>query len=600
MSRMVGRRACRQGTLLLVAILAALPARATIHYAVSVGQPEQHLFRVTMIIPQVHDQIIVQLPVWNGLYQIRDFAYHVRNVSASDEASRLLPVRKLDKQTWQILGQGTITVLYSSYWDEPGPFNSQLNATHAFINLGTVLFYVPERRGDDVRIVFDDLPGAWRVAVALPPAEMAPRRRTRAYTARNYDALVDAPVELGAFEEFNVEGAGARVRVVVHGEGWKREQLADCVRRVVRYETQLLGEAPFEEYLFLYHFGSPAAGAAGGMEHANSTAIFVESGASFANVTAHEFFHLWNVKRIRPQSLEPVDYTHEQWTRALWFAEGVTNTYASFALVRAGLWDRKAFYDDLAAQITQLESRSARHWKSVEEASLDAWLEKYTLYNRPEFSISYYTKGQILGVLLDILIRDATDNRASLDDVLRTLNENFARRGRPYRDTADIRAAAEGLAGRSLEEFFTRYVAGTEELPCVELLAHAGLLLKPRGHSQVEFGFWPGRGTDGVSRAVHVEPGSVAQRAGVREGDVLLRLNGAPFPARLERWLRGHRAGETVRLRLRRDSEEREVWFVLGERQQRFYVIEEAGSATEKQRRIREGLLRGTTDAPRP
>jgi predicted metalloprotease with PDZ domain len=600
MRRMARRRARRRGALLLVAILVALPARATIHYAVSVGQAEQHLFRVTMTIPHVHDQIIVQLPAWNALLQIRDFAYHVRNVSASDESSRPLPVRKLDKQTWQISGQGTITVLYSSYWDEPGPFNSQLNVTHAFINLATVLFYVPERRGDDARIVFDDMPGAWRVAIALPPGEMVPGRRTQAYVAPSYDALVDAPVELGTFEEFDVEGAGARVRVVVHGEGWKHEQLADIVRRVVSYETQLLRGAPFDEYLFLYHFGSIAAGAAGGMEHANSAAIFVESGASLANVTAHEFFHLWNVKRIRPQSLEPVDYTHEQWTPALWFAEGVTNTYASFALVRTGLWDPKHFYDDLAMQISELESRSARHWKSVEEASLDAWLEKYALYNRPEFSISYYNKGQILGVLLDILIRDSTDNRASLDDVLRSLNEDFARRGRFYRDTADIRAAAEGFAGRSLEEFFARYVAGTEELPCVEFLARAGLLLKARGRSRGEFGFWPGRGPDGITRATRVEPGSAAQQAGVREGDVLLELNGAPFPGRMEPWLREHRAGETVRLRLRRDSEEREVRFVLGERQERIYTIEEAGSPTEKQRRIREGLLRGITGAQRP
>lgn len=585
---------------LLLAVLAAAPAQATIRYAVSVAQAEEHLFRVTMTIPEVRDHVVVQIPAWNALYQIRDFVHHVLDVSATDEASHSLPVVKLDKQTWRIAGEGTITVHYSSYWDDPGPFSSQLNPTHAFVNLATVLFYVPDRRGEDTRIAFDDVPATWRVATALRPGEMAAGHRTGAYVAPSYDALVDAPVELGTFEDFRLEGAGPRIRVVVHGEGWKREQLADTVRRIVGYETQLMRGAPFDEYLFLYHIGSIAAGASGGMEHANGTAIFAESAAALPNVTAHEFFHLWNVKRIRPQSLEPVDYTREQRTRALWFAEGVTNAYASYALVRTGLWSRKQFYDDLATQITELESRSARHWKSVEEASLDAWLEKYALYRRPEFSISYYNKGQILGVLLDILIRDSTDNRASLDDVMRALNDDFARRSRFYRDSADIRATAERIAGHSLEAFFARHVTGTDELPCAEFLARAGLVLKSRGRPRAEFGFWPARGPNGSSVAARMEPGSAAEQAGVREGDVLLELNGAPFPRHADRWLREHRAGETVRLRLRRNSDERDVSFVLGERQERIYEIEEAGKATEKQRRILEGLLRGTTDQPRP
>jgi predicted metalloprotease with PDZ domain len=222
------------------------------------------------------------------------------------------------------------------------------------------------------------------------------------------------------------------------------------------------------------------------MEHANSTAIHLGSSQGAAGISAHEFFHLWNVKRIRPRSLEPVDYAREQWTRALWFAEGVTNTYGEFTLVRTGLVSPQQFYDSLAGATTQLQSRPARLWKSVEEASLDAWLEKYGLHNRPDQSISYYNKGQVLGVLLDILIRDATDNRSSLDDVLRDLNEEYARRGRFYDDSAGIRAAVERRAGRSFAEFFARYVAGTDELPMAETLALAGLTLRPAARVQIE------------------------------------------------------------------------------------------------------------------
>jgi predicted metalloprotease with PDZ domain len=224
------------------------------------------------------------------------------------------------------------------------------------------------------------------------------------------------------------------------------------------------------------------------MEHSNSTAIAVDSGGAVASVSAHEFFHLWNVKRIRPQSLEPVDRTREMFSRALWFAEGVTNTYASYALVRTGLWSKAEFFDDLGDEITRLESRPARRWQSAEESSLTTWFDKYALYDQSEFSISYYNKGQILGVGLDLVIRDATDNRASLDDVMRRLNEQFARRGRFYPDSQGVRMAAEAVirqfrpdSGAELSELFRRYVAGTDDLPYAEWLSIAGLALKVSG-----------------------------------------------------------------------------------------------------------------------
>jgi predicted metalloprotease with PDZ domain len=451
-----------------ILLLVALPSAATIQYTVSVAQPQEHFFRVRMTAPDVKDGLVVQLPAWNALYQVRDFAHRVQNVQAVDAGGRGLPVAKLDKQTWQVMGKGAITLQYAVLWDEPGPFACQLNADQAFVNFAMILFYVPERRSEDVRLEFADVPENWKIAVALRPG-----RTSFTYLAANYDTLVDAPAKLGNFEEFRIEVTGARVRVAVSGEGWNRQALEDMLRRVVGYETQLMRDVPFEEYIFLYHFGQGG----GGMEHANSTAIGLSPGSTGAGVSAHEFFHLWNVKRIRPKSLEPVDYTREQLTRALWFAEGVTSTYTSYTLVRAGITTPRQFYDDLAAQISALEARPARLWQSVEQASLDAWLEKYSIYRRPDLSISYYNKGQILGALLDILVRDATNNRRSLDDVMRTLNETFAKKGRFYNDSADIRAVAEQIAGRNFGDFFRRYVAGTDELPAAEILALAGLNL---------------------------------------------------------------------------------------------------------------------------
>ena len=253
----------------------------------------------------------------------------------------------------------------------------------------------------------------------------------------------------------------------------------ESLKRIVDYEVSLMGGAPFREYIFLFHVGNNFGG--GGMEHMNCTAISADVPAQLPSYSAHEFFHAWNVKRIRPQSLEPVDYTKEMWTRSLWFAEGVTNTYGAYTLVRTGLWSTQQFYANLADEIRELQSRPAHRWQSVEQSSLDAWYEKYPLYTRPEESISYYNKGQIVGVLLDILIRDRTDNRASLDDVLRALNEEYAKAGRFYNESEGLRAVMEEVirkkapaADADLSDFFRRYISGTDEIPYSDFLARAG------------------------------------------------------------------------------------------------------------------------------
>jgi predicted metalloprotease with PDZ domain len=463
-----------------LAILLLLPssAAATIEYRVSLTDRAAGLLHIEMTVPDVSGELAVQMPAWTALYQIRDFAHRVQNVRGVAEG-QALAVTKRNKQTWTTTADGEVTVRYSTFWDQAGAFSSDVTDEHVFLNLATVLFYVPGRRGEDVRIEFTGVPEGWRVAVALEAESPA------AFRASSYDALVDAPVEISAFDEFRFTAAGAKIRVVVHGD-YRRGPLEEILRKIVAYQVQLMGDIPFDEFLFIYHFG---AFGGGGMEHMNSTAINQGSDRNPGPLAAHEFFHLWNVKRIRPASLEPVDHTQEQYTRALWFAEGVTSTYTDYTMVRTGLWSPELFYAALGRQILQLDARPARLWKSVEEASLDAWLEKYQVHNRGDFSISYYNKGQLLGVLLDILIRDATDNRRSLDDVMRWMNEHYARQGRFYDDSAGVRGAIEAvLAGApgeppqpSIEEFFRRYIAGTDVLPYAEFLARAGLEMRRDG-----------------------------------------------------------------------------------------------------------------------
>jgi len=486
----IGIRAARirplaAGMLVFVALFAAGPAQATIRYQIGLARPSEHVFQIGMTIPGVRGSVTVQMPAWDGLYQIRDFAHHVTEIRASDAAGRYVPVIRVDKQTWRIEGSGEVRVQYAAYWDETGPFGTQLDGEHAFLNLGMVLCYVADRLAEDAVVRFEDVPQGWRVAVQLPQAGGADAGDT-AYAAGDYDSLVDAPVEIGRFEEVQFRAGGRPIRAVIHGDSVERTRLVNTLAAIVDYQTGLMGEAPFEEYLFLFHVGRRFGG--GGMEHRNSTAISAGSGTMLANVSAHEFFHLWNVKRIRPQSLEPVDRTREMWTPALWFAEGVTSTYASYTLIRTGLWSKREFFDDLGEQINTLQKRPARRWQSAEESSLTTWLDKYPLYQRSEYSISYYNKGQLLGVGLDLVLRDATDNRASLDDVLRRLNREYAQRGRFYPDNAGIQAAAEEVlrearpeARVDLADFFRRYAAGTDELPFAEWLSIAGLALRVSG-----------------------------------------------------------------------------------------------------------------------
>ena len=584
--------------IVLPAFLSALVASgagATIRYTVSIDHPERHIFHVSMEIHEVSGEVTVQMPAWNALYQIRDFSAHVREVGAFAGANQA-PLERVDKLTWRVTGNGTITLRYATYWDEPGPFATQLNSEHAFINPAMILMYVPARRGEEAILNMPDVPLEWQAAGASRKLfESMGRARNFGFAAPSYDALVDAPIEAAKFDEFELRGMNPPISVVVHGGKWKKREVEDELRRICSYELKLMEGAPYEHYIFIIHLGDAAAGAGGGMEHANSTAISLRSEEELPNIAAHEFFHLWNVKRIRPATLDQVDYTKEQYTRALWFAEGVTSTYAAYAAVRSQLWSKDQFYFDLSQQVSELEARPANRWQSAEESSLDAWLEKYPLYNRPQESVSYYAKGQVLGVLLDILIRDRTDNEKSLDDVLRAMNNEFAKKNKPYRDSLDIRLTAEQIAGGSFEEFFRKYVSHAEPLPYSQVLSLAGLDLRTSQRKRPVLGFFTERGASGEVIIRNVEPESSAAQAGLRSGDVILSWNGSEPPRNPERWVYSQKPGNVVHARVRRDDREMSIDFRIDEATETFYQVAEDSHPNAKAKRIREGLLRGTT-----
>jgi predicted metalloprotease with PDZ domain len=585
---------------ILFSVLLVRPVAAAIHYRVSLANPSQHVFHVEMVVPNMKAGMHVAIPAWNALYQVRDFGSRVQNVQAQavlpGGAPLPLHVQRVDKGTWQFVAPlgaelapgAELHLQYAIYWDDPGPFNSQLNSRHAFVNFAEVLFYVPDRRNEESRVQWLDVPADWKMAVELPNGD-APM----SMIAASYDALADAPAELGDFQEFLFEDAGVIYRVVVDGGPWNQDRLKDSLQRIVNYETGLMGGAPFHEYLFLFHFGPGSEVGGGGMEHANSTAIATGSGDYASPIASHEFFHLWNVKRIRPQSLEPVDYTREQYTRALWFAEGVTSTYGKYALLRSGLWTRQQFYSDLASQCLELDSRPASKWQSVEESSLNAWMEKYGFYNGEDFSISYYNKGQILGDLLDLSIRDATDGKTSLDDILRYLYQEYAEKNRFYDDSKGIRDAAGQVSGHNYDEFFRRFVAGTDAIDYNHYLSLAGLRLAAHSTSLADIGFATNAASEGRTQVSMVTEGSNAFAAGVRAGDFVLQINGSSPPRNLDAWARARSSGDSVKVMLQRGQKQWETTYTLGQRPEKAYSIEEIPQATERQKQIREGWLKG-------
>ncbi len=361
-------------------------AQPAVRYTVSLENPDRHLVRITLELPPGRDTHELQLPVWNALYQVRDFSQYINWIRAEDPSGKAIPLTELNKSRWKIEGSQTgARVEYEIFADNPGPYGAQVNSHHAFFNLAEVLLYADDERSERVQVQFSKVPTQWKVATTLEPA-------AGTYLAKDYDQLVDSPIEIGTFTEadFNGDCGIYRVTVDANDAAAILNKIIPPIQRMVGAATKWMNDCPFQNYLFIYHTSDSSGG---GMEHAYGTAItlpaknFTDNLDAFTGITAHEFLHLWNVKRIRPQSLEPVDYTKENYTTALWFSEGVDTTAADYIRLRAGLLDERHYLDRLSQEITELQNRPAHLRQSAEQSSLNAWLEKYPYYGLPERSI---------------------------------------------------------------------------------------------------------------------------------------------------------------------------------------------------------------------
>lgn len=567
--------------------------RDEIRYTVSLAGYQDHLVRVQMELPPGNAQRRVQLPVWNALYQVRDFAQYITWVRAKGRSGEMLVVRSIDKTTWEVDGtQNGAVVEYEILAALSGPYGAQLNASHAFFNLAEVLMYLPEMRVSKVRLGFANVPAGWRFATSLAS-------EGNAFFAENYDRLADSPVEIGTFKESDFDEGGGHYRIVVDADpaDYDMQKIAANLQRIVAAATGWMEDRPFQTYIFIYHF--PGGPGGGGMEHAYSTAIDVnaqsvrENPAALNGVTAHEFFHLWNVKRIRPQSLEPIDYSKENYTRALWFSEGVTSTAEDIILQRAGLLDEPGLLRKLGEQITELQTRPAHLTQSAEVSSLDAWLEKYPYYRQAERSISYYNKGELLGLLLDLQVRDASQGKASLRNVFHWMNENYAKQGKFFPDSDGVRSAAENVTHGDLSSFFAKYVAGLDEIPWDEFFKSVGLRVVSRRSTVADTGFVAAHNFDAAPSVLRVRGGSEAERAGLSTGDEVLALNGRAVASDFERRLGELRPGDVIRARIRHRGVEREIQWKVGSREEVEFDVKDVDNVTTQQRARRAAWLKG-------
>ena len=549
---------------------------------------------VTMSVPETSAGAEFQIPAWNNLYQIRDFVRDVQDVQAQCHG-KPAHLDRVDLDTWKSADPcSNLELHYAVYANQDNVFSAILDSRHAFLNFALLLFYLPHDRERPVRVKFL-LPEGWKLVTMLDdgpgPGE---------YHALDYDRLADSPAEAGMFQEYDYVQNGTTFRVTVDGDQnlYSPKRLLALLKRITATETALMHDVPFRRYTFMLF--SPARGG-GGMEHRNGAAIGVPAAQirtgldSLEGIAAHEFFHLWNVKRIRPQGLEPIDYVHGNDTSDLWFSEGVTSTYAEIVLLRAGLIKKKQFYAHLAAEIKDLKSRPARHFQSVEESGREAWLEKYPDYFRPARSISYYNKGELLGYLLDLGIRHASGNRHSLDDLMRQLNQDFARRGRFFND-ADLETIINELAPRfPCRQFFRDEVDGTGDLDFAKYLGYAGLELKAKAATAPDLGFQSLQSFIGPVRVESVDPGSSAEKAGLQSGDILLKMNGVELPVTPDLELVYFKPGQKVAFTVQRGTRILEVAFLLGSKRATVYKVEEMPHPTQAQLEVRAGWLKGKT-----
>jgi len=593
----------------------------SLHYAIRPADPGAHLFHVICRVeqPDPAGQLFM-LPAWiPGSYMIREFARNIVRISAL-AGGRKVPLQKLDKHTWRAASvKGTLEVACEIYAWDLSVRAAHLDQSHGFFN-GTSVFLLPIGFEHE-RCTVDILPPAgaeyadWKLITGLAPARGTPRLGFGTYVARDYDELIDCPVEMGRFERGRFDVLGVPHEIAITGQVPKLDmkRLTADLARVCEAQIRLFEprtrKAPFTRYVFM----TMAVGDGyGGLEHRNSTALIckrddlpsigmkdtTEGYRGFLGLASHEYFHSWNVKRIKPAAFVPYDLTLENHTRLLWAFEGLTSYYDDLMLARAGLLTPPQYLDTVAKTMTTVLQRSSRLKQSVADSSFDAWIKYYRQdENAPNSVVSYYQKGALVGLALDLAIRAETAGRRSLDDVMRLLWQRWQRAGDDYMGVGehDFTAAAEEATGLALAPLIAEWTEGTRDPDFAKLLQPFGIEFQARPALDSAAFALLGLRTAGAGadcRVAHVFDGTPAQAAGVSGGDVLVALDGLRItPSNLDRLLARYAPGDRVELLVFRRDELRRHDVKLAARPPSHCVLTLDSKAGKAAQRLRRGWL---------
>ncbi|MCS6988715.1 MAG: PDZ domain-containing protein [Chloroherpetonaceae bacterium] len=532
-------------------------------YRIESLEPNLHMFLVTVTVqnPDAKPTIDFILPAWRpGRYQIQNYAANVQEFSARS-GNEALAFEKIDKQTWRVYAQGKPEVTAQYKYFAGGQIdagNCYVGRDEMYFNGSNLFVYTDETRFKPVRLRID-YPTGWKVATQLERTD-----DPRVFIAETYDDLIDAPTLVSpTLIQFQFKVKSATIRACfkdgagLGGYKFNEENIKRDLAAIVEAQFDLMRDVPFKEYFFIYHILPISF--AHGVEHKNSTSIVLgpadkmnENYSRFLSISSHEFFHVWNIKRIKPKEFIPYDYTKEVYTPMLYVSEGFTSYYGDLTLVRGKVWSPRTYLNDVADGIANLQSTFGRKVQSLALSSFDAWLSGYGA-GRANSTVSFYGKGELVGLILDLELRQRSRNKHSLDDVMRHLNEEFAKKNRGF-SASDFQGVVEKFAGGSMREFFDKYVYGTEELPFETALSYAGLELRKTLAPQPYSGIASGTEND-FPVVKSVVPESPAAKIGLDNGDMLIALNGDFLMKQsLSSAFSRFKAGDSVKVTFQRDG----------------------------------------------
>ena len=571
---------------------AVTAAPASLRYTLAMPAPKSHYFEVKMELGGFPaDYTDVKLPVWApGSYLVREYAKNVEGFEARTASGQPLAAEKINKNTWRVrhAKQVNFQVSYRVYAFELSVRTSFIDADHGYSNGSNVFMYPAENKKLGSTVVVQPAAGWAQVSTALRPA---PGKFT--YKAASYDELADSPIEIGNQKvlEFTANGTSHQVAMCGTYTADETKLLAD-MKRVCEEAHRVVGQNPRDHYLFIVHNLERGGG---GLEHLYSTTLEVgrtaygtEAGMkSFLGLMAHEYFHLWNVKRIRPVALGPFNYDQENYTHMLWVSEGMTEYYSKQILTRAGVLSREEYLGKLGNAITEVENTPGNRIQSAAESSFDAWIKYYRPNeNANNTQISYYSKGDLIGTWLDLNIAQATSGAKHLDDVFRLLYDTYYKKaGRGFTDQ-EYQDAVATVAGRRFDEFFRNSVYDTKPIDFATALAYAGLTLTSAPLSaEGTLGANFSNRTGKLLVASVVRDGA-AWNTGLSATDEVLLINGAAPSEETVKALVSSPVGTDVKLQVRRDGLTRDITLKALPNADRKFTVQPVASPTAAQQKV--------------